>query len=80
MPVSPLQDLVERLGRALPPGMAMARDELKDNFKAILQAQLGELNLVSREEFEVQQELLKRLRKRVEQLEARIAAWEALQP
>lgn len=76
MPKPAFQELVDRLAQALPPGLANARVELKDNFRAIIEAQLGDLNLVSREEFEVQREVLKRLRERQRALEARIKALE----
>ncbi len=73
---NPVQELAERLSQVLPPGLAAARDELKDNFRAVLQAQLGEMNLVSQEQFAVQKELLLRLRKRISELEQRVAAME----
>lgn len=73
MKPNPVQDMAERLSQVLPPGLASVRDELRDNFRAILQAQLNELDLVGREQFEVQKELLLRLRKRVVELEQRVA-------
>ncbi len=72
MKPNPVQDIAERLSQVLPPGLTNVRDELRDNFRAVLQAQLGELDLVSREQFEVQKELLLRLRKRLQALEARV--------
>jgi BMFP domain-containing protein YqiC len=73
---NPVQELADRLSQVLPPGLAAARDELKENFRAILQGQLSDLDLVSREQFEVQKELLGRLRKRVAELEVRLAVLE----
>lgn len=69
---NPVQELAERLSQVLPPGLASVRDELRDNFRAVLQSQLSELDLVSSEQFEVQKELLLRLRKRLQELEARV--------
>lgn len=69
---NPVQELAERLSQVLPPGLVAVRDELKDNFRAVLQSQLSELDLVGREQFEVQKELLARLRQRVAVLEARL--------
>lgn len=73
---NPVQELAERLSQVLPPGLASVRDELRDNFRAVLQAQLSELDLVSREQFEVQKELLLRLRQRLAELEARVESLE----
>ncbi len=77
MKPNPVQDIADRLSQVLPPGLAVVRDELKDNFRAILQSQMGELDLVSQEQFEVQKELLLRLRRRVGELEQRVAELEA---
>lgn len=77
MKPNPVQDIAERLSQVLPPGLTSVRDELRDNFRAVLQAQLSELDLVSREQFEVQKELLLRLRKRLEALEQRVDTLEA---
>ena len=67
-----LQDLSDRLAAALPPGLDRVRNELKENFRAILQARLAELDLVTREQFEVQRALLLKSRKRLEELEKRL--------
>lgn len=77
---NPIQDLAERLSQVLPPGLASARDELRDNFRAVLQAQLADLDLVSREQFEVQKELLLRLRSRLSELEGRVKELEQQPP
>lgn len=53
-----------------------ARD-LEKNAKAFFGSALARLDLVTREEFELQRELLIRTRERLEQLEARIAELEA---
>jgi BMFP domain-containing protein YqiC len=50
--------------------------DLDQNFKAVLQAGLGKLDLVTREEFDVQQGVLRRTRERLEALEARLAELE----
>ena len=43
-----LDDLARRLAAAVPPGVAALRRDLEDNFKAVLQAGLSKLDLVSR--------------------------------
>lgn len=72
-----LQDISERLAATLPPGLDRVRNELRENFRAILQARLAELDLVTREQFEVQRALLLKSRQRLEELEKRLAELEA---
>jgi hypothetical protein len=67
-----LEDLAARLARALPPGLSALRAELEDNFRAILRANLDRFDLVSRERFEAQAEVLARTEARLEALEQRL--------
>lgn len=67
-----LEDLAEQLARLIPPGLKGLRAELQENFRAILRANLDRLDLVSRERFEVQAELLARTQRRLEALETRL--------
>jgi ubiquinone biosynthesis accessory factor UbiK len=53
------------------------RDDLEQNFQSVLRAGLGKLDLVSREEFEVQQAVLRRTREKLEALEERLASIES---
>jgi BMFP domain-containing protein YqiC len=71
-----LDDLARRLSESVPPGLAAARDDLEQNFRAVLQAGLSRLDLVTRQEFDVQAGVLRRTRERLEQLQARLAALE----
>ena len=67
--LSQLDDLARRLSSLVPPGLREGRQELQQNFKSVLQAGLGKLDLVTREEFEVQRAVLARTRERLEALE-----------
>ena len=69
-------DLARRLGALLPPGVAGLKDDFEKNAKAALQSALGNLDLVTREEFDVQSDVLSRTRERLTQLEERIATLE----
>jgi BMFP domain-containing protein YqiC len=71
-----IDDLARRLSAAVPPGVTALRRDLEDNFKAVLQAGLARLDLVSRQEFDVQAAVLRRTREKLEALEARVAALE----
>ena len=71
-----IEDLVESLTRLLPPGMKGLRTELRENFRAVLRANLERLDLVSRERFDVQADLLARTQAKLAVLEQRLAALE----
>ncbi|HTL13796.1 MAG TPA: accessory factor UbiK family protein [Thermomonas sp.] len=57
----------------VPPGLREGREELQQNFKSVLQAGLGKLDLVTREEFDVQRAVLARTRDKLEALERQLA-------
>lgn len=67
-----IDDLARRLSAAVPPGITTLRRDLEDNFKAVLQSGLTKLDLVSRQEFDVQSAVLRRTREKLEALEARV--------
>ena len=68
-----LDELARRLSSLVPPGLREGRQELQQNFKSVLQAGLGKLDLVTREEFEVQRAVLARTREKLEALERDLA-------
>ena len=72
-----LDDLARRLGGLLPPSLREGREELQENFKSVLQAGLAKLDLVTREEFEVQRAVLLKTREKLEALERTVAGIEA---
>ncbi len=71
-----LDDLVQRLSAAVPPGMRTAQADLEKNLRAILQSTLSKLDLVTREEFDVQSKVLARSREKLETLEKIVAELE----
>ncbi len=74
-----IDDLARRLSGLVPPGLRESREELQENFKAVLQSGLARLDLVTREEFEVQRAVLLRTREKLEQLQAMVTELEARQ-
>ncbi|MDQ3495447.1 MAG: accessory factor UbiK family protein [Pseudomonadota bacterium] len=72
-----IDDLARRLSGLVPPGLREGREELQENFKSVLQSGLSRLDLVTREEFEVQRAVLLRTREKLEALERQVAALEA---
>ena len=82
--LSQIDDLARRLSGRVPPALREGREEMQDNFKAALQSGLARLDLVTREEFDVQRAVLARtrtqldeLRTLVEQLETQLAQRDA---
>jgi hypothetical protein len=71
-----LEELARKLADAVPPGLVAFRDDLERNFRAVLQGGLAKLDLVTRQEFDIQAAVLRRSRERLEELEKRIAALE----
>jgi BMFP domain-containing protein YqiC len=72
-----LDDLARRLADAVPESVRSFGRDLEGNFKAVLQAQLSKLDLVSRQEFDVQAALLARTQALLTALEARLKELEA---
>ena len=72
-----LDDLARRLSSLVPPSLREGREELQENFKSVLQTGLSKLDLVTREEFEVQRAVLLRTREKLDELERTVADLEA---
>lgn len=72
-----IEEMASRLAGVLPPGLKTLRAELEDNFRAVLRANFEKLDLVSRERFDVQAEVLARTQAKLKVLEARVAKLEA---
>ena len=72
-----LEDLAKRLSEAVPPQLAALRNDVEANFKSALQAGLAKLELVTRQEFDVQAGVLARTRDKLTALEQRLEALES---
>ena len=71
-----IEDLARKLAESLPEGLRAVREDIETNFRAVLKSGLSRLDLVTREEFEVQEAVLARTREKLEGLEARLAELE----
>jgi hypothetical protein len=71
-----IDNIAERIAGAIPPGLTNLKDDVEKNVHALLQSGLSKLDLVSREEFEVQKAVLAKTRARLEELEKRVAELE----
>ncbi len=74
-----IEELARKLTEAVPPGLRSMQADMEKNFRALLESALARMNLVTREEFEVQRRVLERSREKLAALEAQLAALEERQ-
>ncbi|HZH43207.1 MAG TPA: accessory factor UbiK family protein [Lysobacter sp.] len=72
-----LDELARRLSALVPPGLREGREQLQENFRSVLQSGLAKLDLVTREEFDVQRAVLLRTREKLDALQRTVAELEA---
>ena len=73
-----IDDFASRLADAIPTGLHSLKEDFDKNSHAFLQSALAKLDLVTREEFEVQKAVLTKTRSKLESLEKRVAELEKL--
>ena len=72
-----LDDLTDRLVGLLPKGVVDIQKDVEKNVRAMLQSTFAKMDLVTREEFDVQTAVLARTREKLEKLEKQIAELES---
>ena len=72
-----LDELARRITEALPPGMEQLHQDVRKNVRAAVGAALGRMDLVTREEFDLQAAVLSRTREKLETLELTVAELES---
>lgn len=71
-----IENLARKLAESVPDGLRSVRDDLEAHFREVLTAGIAKLDLVTREEFEVQEAVLARTREKLDALEARLGEFE----
>ena len=71
-----IEEMARQILNALPPGIKSLGEEVDKKVKQVLQSQLNRLDMVSREEFEVQTKVLLRTREKLTALEEKLAQLE----
>ena len=71
-----IESLMTDLSKVIPNDLEETKSEIESNIRASLIASFSKLDLVTREEFDIQSELLKRSRAKLEQLEQQISELE----
>ncbi len=64
-----LDELTKRISSLFPGDVTNLQDDLQSNVRSLLQSTLTKMNLVTREEFDVQSAVLQRTREKLEELE-----------
>jgi BMFP domain-containing protein YqiC len=80
MDTNGLDDLAKRLADSVPESLRAFGRDLESNFKAVLQAQLAKLDLVTRQDFDVQAAILERTQAKLAAIEARLKDLETKLP
>ena len=71
-----IEDIAKQISDAIPPGVKTMAEGAEAKVKQVLQAQLSRLDFVSREEFDIQSQVLIRTREKLIELESRLAELE----
>jgi BMFP domain-containing protein YqiC len=69
-------ELSQRIVEGMPKNLQILQDDLERNLRMTLESTLRQMNLVSRDEFEIQQAVLMRTREKLAALEKRVAELE----
>lgn len=77
-PLDQLDTLAKRLSSLIPEPLQATQQDIESNLRSGLESGLRKMNLVTREEFEVQSAVLLRTREKLEELEKRVVELEAL--
>ena len=71
-----IEELARKLAESVPEGVRSMQKDLEDGFRSVLRNGISKLDLVTREEFEVQEAVLAKTRAKLEELEKRLAEHE----
>ena len=67
-----LEQLTKRISSLIPGDVKHMQDDIENNIRSLLQSTLTKMNLVTREEFDVQSAVLQRTREKLEELEKQL--------
>lgn len=76
-PFTALDELSKKLSALMPQPIKSLQEDMESNVRGLLESGLQKMNLVTREEFEIQTAVLQKTRAKLEALEQRLTALEA---
>lgn len=71
------EEIAKQVTDAIPPSLKNIANDFEDKTKTLLQSKLSQLDVVTREEFDVQTQVLIKTRAKLTEIEARLALLEA---
>lgn len=71
-----IEEIAKQVSEAIPPGLKSMANDFEDKTKIVLQRKLSQLDVVTREEFDIQTQVLIKTRSKLAELEARITVLE----
>ncbi|PWC20462.1 hypothetical protein DDT52_09510 [Brenneria roseae subsp. roseae] len=72
-----IEQIARQVHESMPKGIRELGDDVEKRIRQVLQAQFTRLDLVNREEFDIQTQVLLRTREKIAQLEQRLSELEA---
>jgi|TARA_B100001287_G_scaffold143221_1_gene120378 hypothetical protein len=67
-----LKNIKKKITENLPDDLEAIKGDLQQNIQSLIESQIKNLDLVTREEFEIQEQVLKRTREKLEELEKQL--------
>ena len=71
-----IEEIAKQVPDAIPPSLKTLASDFEDKTKTVLQRKLSQLDVVTREEFDVQTHVFIKTRAKITELEARLAELE----
>lgn len=71
-----INDMADKISSLLPPGVERLKNDIESKIKEVLQQQLANLDVVTRDEFDIQSKVLARTRAKLDELEKKVAEME----
>jgi BMFP domain-containing protein YqiC len=71
-----IEEIAKQVTESIPPSLKDMANDFEDKAKSVLQSKLSKLDVVSREEFDVQTQVLIKTRVKIAELEAKLAELE----
>lgn len=71
-----IEEIAKQVTESIPPGLKNMANDFEDKAKSVLQSKLSQLDVVTREEFDVQTQVLIKTRSKIAELEAKLAELE----
>jgi len=72
-----IEEIAKQVTDAIPPSVKNIANDFEEKTKTVLQRKLAQLDVVTREEFDVQTQVLLKTREKLAQMEAKITELEA---